>query len=117
MPNKCCEFEPKIQVDCALELFAIVRSGDLLERRGDALEHAGCALGSLGAYINQSSAPEPFGAPAEYSLPTDLDSCCNELESHLTADVEGYGANPLVIALLTQLAKLVLARLLEKYQN
>lgn len=100
-----CEFEAKIQVQCALEVVSIIRSGEALEKKSDLLKHSGCIVGCLGAYTDTSDAPVPFG-----QLPEDLESCCNEVEALCTG--EGAQANPILVAVLMKLVQLILSKYL-----
>ena len=106
-----CEFEPKIQVACGLELVNIIRSGEIVERKGEALMHAGCIVGCLGASLKGDDGEQVFGQ-APNAAPDDLESCCNELEAICGGtEPEVYGLNPMVVALLLKLAELLLKRL------
>ena len=101
-----CEFEPKIQIECVLELVGLVRNQQLIEKRGEALQHLGCVLGSLGAKIDESGPIFAETATCEASL----DVCCNELEAQLTG--EGAQINPAVLAVIMQFISLLLKQLL-----
>ena len=111
----CCVFEPKIQVECALEILRILRGGDAIKQKGDLLEHAGCLVGSLGAYLN-SQDESHFVGVAAVDLPCNLDECCDEVEASLTSlDVGMVGSpaiSPAMIALLMRLAELLIAKYL-----
>lgn len=112
---ECCEFEPKIQVECALEILRILRGGDATNQKGDLLEHAGCLVGSLGAWLNSQTDPQLMGAVA-HDLPCNLDECCDEVEASLsmqaTADGEPRAISPAMMALLMRLAELLIAKFL-----
>ena len=100
-----CEFDPKIQVDCAIALIGMVRSGELAAKRGEALRHAGCILGSLGAYLAPDDEPTPFAAS---DLPCSLEKCCDEVEAVIGDGVDVFALSPAMVALLVQLAKMAL---------
>jgi hypothetical protein len=102
----CCEFEPKIQVQCVLDLVSIVRNGGLVEQKATVLQHIGCIVGSLGSYIDTQDVPFASGT---FDLPNNVDSLCDEIESQLTAT--GYAISPETWALIIKLAMF----LLEKY--
>ncbi len=108
----CCEFEPKIQVECALEILRILRGGDAIQQKGDLLEHAGCLVGSLGAYLNSLDDPQLMGEAA-HDLPCNLDECCDEVEATLgSVGANEVGISPAVVALLLRLAELLIAKYL-----
>lgn len=98
-----CDFEPKIQINCALEVVAVIRSGEAMERKSELLKHIGCIVGCLGAYTDTADTPQPSG---QGELTDDLESCCNEVEAVLSS--EAYALNPMVVALLLRLVELAL---------
>lgn len=104
-----CDFEPKIQIACGLELVGIARAGELLERKSEVLVHVGCITGCLGAYLGGEDT-QVFGSAA---APDDLEACCNELEAACASgdEPEAFGLNPVAMALLLKLAELLLKRL------
>ncbi len=108
----CCVFEPKIEVECALEILRILRGGDAAKQKGDLLEHAGCLVGSLGAYLNSLDDPQLMGEAA-HDLPCNLDECCAEVEASLTGMQATAAINPAVLALLLRLAELLIAKYLK----
>ena len=104
----CCEFEPKIQVDCVLSILKIIRSGDLIGGKAELLQHAGCIIGSLGKYIEGSPTIVVFGGGVD--LPETLEECAREVEQSMDR-VEASFLSPAMVAMIVQLIRLVLARL------
>ncbi len=112
-----CTFEPKINVDCALEILRIVRSGDLIASKADLLKHAGCLIGCLGVYLDDQTEPHLFTS-APVDLPCTLEECCDEIEDSIDVS-DGpatFGAaaiSPAMVALLLKLAELLIAKFLK----
>ncbi len=112
-----CTFEPKINVDCALEILRIVRTGDLIAAKAELLQHAGCLIGCLGAYLDGQTEPHLFSA-APVDLPCTLEECCDEIEASVDASdgTAKFGAaaiSPAMVALLLKLAELLIAKFLK----
>jgi len=102
------EFQARIPVKYAMELVALVRSGQLTSRKGEAVELAGAVLGEAGSLLCS------FENPVFSDAPCTLESCCDALEAELESlPEEGVAAmNPLIMALLVQLIKKLLEELL-----
>ena len=107
----CCQFEPKIQVECALEILRILRGGDAIAQKGDLLEHAGCLIGGIGAYLNSLDEPHLMGESPN-DLPCNLDECCDEVEASLGGmqASESRAISPAMLALLLRLAELLISK-------
>lgn len=105
-----CKFEPKIQVECIVDVIKIVREGQLLPKRAEVLQHVGCVLGSFGAYLDGGDSPSVFTGTVEAC---NIEECCDMIEAELESVADGaYGVNPLLIILIQQLIKLLLDRVL-----
>lgn len=104
------DFEPKINVECTLEIIGIVRAGEIVSKRGEVLQHAGAIIGELGAFMSPED-EQPF---AKTPLPEDDLLLCKEIEDALEAPEEGEPAqvNPLVWTLVIELIKRVLNKVL-----
>lgn len=96
-------------ISTVLEIIALVRSGDLIERRLEALELVGNLLIQLAAVLEDN----PIFADAPTEPPDSLEDCVEELETQL-ANPDAATVSPMVIMLVTQLAKLVIERLLKR---
>lgn len=101
-------FEPKIDLQCALDIVRIVRSGEAVEKRAKLLKHIGWLSGCLGAYMDDGDEQTPFATSGE--LPQDLEACCDEVEAQLSG--EAYSVNPLVVSLVLKLVELVVRKYL-----
>ena len=125
MPNfsTCpCEFQPKVQVDCAFALVEIVRSGDLLGRRGEAMQHIGCIVGCLGSYMGSGldeGRSTLSSAEGSSELPETVEACCAAIEAEQSRtestelpEDKAFGVSPILIMLIARLAKLLLEQML-----
>ena len=102
----CCEFEPKIQVDCVLSILKIIRSGDLISGKAELLQHAGCVIGCLGKYV-EGSPSVVFGAGVD--LPETLEECSQEVEQSMSMS-QGMTLSPATVALILRLVQLLLTQ-------
>lgn len=97
----------KTLIDHALELFSIVKSGELLEKKSRALWLAGQILVLASEFFPESV---PFGDQPPNSL--DLEEAIALAEKEIDATSEAPAVSPLVVALVTRVIVLVLRRLL-----
>lgn len=96
----------KTLIDHALELFAIVKAGELLEKKSRALWLAGQILVLASEFFPEAI---PFGDSAS----DDLEELIAQAEAEIAAaDPEAATVNPIVVALVTRVIVLVLRRLL-----
>lgn len=119
------DFESKIPVEHVLHIIQTVREDGVLGNTGDILVCAGSAIGELGTFI-KSFGPAPFGDAAPVMTVVvdeqetmveslSLTQLCDELESQFApkmAGAEPAAINPLVLALIVQLVKRLLAQLI-----
>lgn len=111
-----CSFPPSLQLDCLLELFRLVRSGEIVSAKAHALQHVGCLLGSLGSYLDQSPDPAPVGATSN-DLACTLEEAAAECEATFGAMQASDGAtaiNPDNLAMLLNFIMLLLKQFLAK---
>jgi hypothetical protein len=119
------DFESKIPVDHVLHIIQTVREDGVLGNTGDILICVGSAVGELGTFI-KSFGPAPFGdiAPVMTVIVDEQETMveglsllqvCDELESQLAPKMSGEAPaaiNPLLMALIVQLVKRLLAQLI-----
>ena len=98
-------FEARIPLDHAMHIVAMVRAGELLEKKSEALMCIGSATGEIGALLGQYEVPTPFGA---FAAEMSIEEVCEELEAKVQVMevAEPSSIDPATIALILQLAQL-----------
>lgn len=103
----------RLDIDDVLELIRIVRSGDLLSRRSEALKLLGSIIGGIGVMLESESST--FGAvvpPTGLTSQMNVSQCVEELDRQLSGDAAQL--SPMLIAIITRLVSLLIAKLLEQ---
>lgn len=101
-------------IEAVLALVAIVRAGELLEKRGEALKLAGEILMCLGEFLTRDDAPPMVGESPD-STPDTIQGCCDYLQAELSvgdSQEQAFGLNPLVVIVIRRLIKLLVDQLL-----
>jgi len=103
-------FEAKIPVEHLTELFQSIKSGEYLDRKGETLQVAASIQGEVGALIAKWEGPAIVGGPATAAASVmSIEECIEEIEASINSNAPQM--NPLVLAALMQLLKLVIDRL------
>ena len=105
-----CTFEPKLQIDCVMEIVRVVRKGDMLGNYPELLQHSGCILGSLGTYLDSDSVTMCANA---HDLPVSLEEAAAEVEASLVGATADAALNPALIALIMRLIELLISKYLK----
>lgn len=117
-------FEGKIDWTCVMALVAIVKAGELQEKRTEAIDHALFLAGSINATLAESSEEEVtvFSEQSvaneldtEHGLMAQLDTLLSEHKEEKGVTVSTIGpkkVNPQLVAVLKKLASVVISQLM-----